>query len=293
MIASMTGFGRGTAHVDAITATVELRSVNNRYLDLKLRVPQLLTEREVAMQQLLKDAFERGRISVQVQVERADEHVLPIEVDEEATVAYKQLLEQLCAVAGVEAPVRLEHLLQFSDVFDSREELPEDDGQTWAAVQAALAEAIDELREMRATEGAALEADLRARLQTIETSLNAVEERAPERVKEAHRQLHERLDALLAERDLDADRLAQEAAVLTDKLDITEECVRLHSHLTLFRDALSSGKPVGRKLNFITQEIHREVNTIGSKANDAAITERAVAMKEAVEKIREQVQNVE
>jgi len=293
MIASMTGFGRGTAHVDAITATVELRSVNNRFLDLKLRVPQLLTEREVAIQQALKQAFDRGRISVQVQVEREEEHVLPIEVDEEATVAYKQLLEQLRTVASVEAPVRLEHLLHFSDVFDSREELPEDDGQTWAAVEEALATAIQELHQMRAEEGRALEADLQQRLETIETNLQAIEERAPERVKEAHQRLHDRLDALLAERDLDAERLAQEAAVLTDKLDLSEECVRLHSHLTLFREALANSDPVGRKLNFITQEIHREVNTIGSKANDAAITERAVAMKEAVEKIREQVQNVE
>lgn len=291
----MTGFGRGSADVDAITATVELRSVNNRFLDLKLRLPQLLSDRETEVQKALKAAFDRGRISIQVQVEREDEHVLPIEVDEEATTAYKQLLEQLRDVAGVEAPVRLEHLLHFSDIFDSREELPEDDGQTWAAVENALGEAIEQLQQMRLQEGEALEGELRSRIESIEHHLNEVEERAPERVQEAHQRLHERIDALLAERDLDPQRIAQEAAVLTDKLDVTEECVRLHSHLNLFREALDNqnGEAVGRKLNFIVQEIHREVNTIGSKANDARITELAVVMKEDVEKIREQVQNIE
>lgn len=293
MIASMTGFGRGTADVDGVTATIELRSVNKRFLDVATRLPQNLSERESEIQSILKQTFSRGRITVQVQVDKAIDHTLPIQVDEEAARAYGRLLETLRRVANLDASVQVADLLQFSDVFTSVEETPEDTEQTWNAIQAALTEAIDQLQAMRLQEGRALHDDLAARVAAIEDNLVQVERLAPARVEEARTRLEERLAELMQDDRLDPDRLEQEIAITADKLDITEECVRLHSHLDLFREALDNDDAVGRKLNFIVQEIHREVNTIGSKANDAEIARHVVQMKEEVEKMREQIQNVE
>lgn len=294
MIASMTGFGQGAATVDDVTASVEMRSVNKRFLDLSVRLPQHLSAYEQKVQVLLKEAFARGRITVQIQIERETDHPLPIQVDHEAARAYAALLDELRRAAGLEeAGVRLADLLQFSDVFTTPEESEANHEEAWQAVRAAVRQAAAELQAMRRREGEALQADLEARLDGIEANLSKVESRAPERVREARSRLKERLGELLEDDAVDPERLEQEIALLADKMDVTEECVRLHSHLDLFREALDSDEPVGRKLNFIVQEIHREVNTIGAKASDASISRLTVQMKEEVEKIREQIQNVE
>ena len=294
MIASMTGFGRGTATVHTITATVEIRAVNNRHCDVSARLPSSLAAHEGDLQAHIKQAFERGRFNVNVQVEGEEDESLPIEVDAERAASYRRLLDRLRNAAGLQAPIQLEHLLHFSDVFTTVEDEDETVGEeAWDAVQVALGEAIEQLRTMRRQEGQALRTDLEARIDTIDEHLQAVEDRAPERVDTARDRLEKRLARLMDDDRIDPDRLEAEVAILADKLDVTEECVRLHSHLDLFREALANEDAVGRKLKFITQEIHREVNTIGSKANDATITEHAVQMKEAVEKIREQVRNVE
>ena len=294
MIASMTGFGRGTATVHDITATVEIRAVNNRHCDVSARLPSRLAAHEGNLQAHIKQAFERGRFNVNVQVEGEEDESLPIEVDEELATSYRRLLDRLRDAAGLQAPIQLEHLLHFSDVFTTVEDEDETvDEEAWDAVQVALGEAIEQLRTMRRQEGQALRTDLEARIDAIGDHLQAVEDRAPERVEAARDRLEERLARLMDDDRIDPDRLEAEVAILADKLDVTEECVRLHSHLDLFREALSNEDAVGRKLKFITQEIHREVNTIGSKANDATITEHAVQMKGDVEKIREQIRNVE
>lgn len=293
MIASMTGFGRGSAQVGPITATVEMRSVNNRYIDVPVRLPASVADRETEVQNLLKQAFDRGRITVNVQVEKETEADLPIQVNERAARAYGRLLENLRQAAGIEDPVRIDHLTRYSDVFTTAEEDPEVTEQTWEAVQQALGEAIVQMRAMRQQEGAALQADLSERIAMLEQHLAEVETRAPHRVVDARARLRERLEELLQDDRLNPERLEQEIAYIADRLDITEECVRLHAHLNVFREALAADEPVGRKLNFLVQEIHREVNTIGSKANDAEVAHLAVTMKEEVEKIREQIQNVE
>ena len=293
MISSMTGFGRGSAQVGAITATVEMRSVNNRYLDVPVRLPRALSGQETDAQALVKEAFDRGRIEVQVEVNRDTEDDLLIQVNAKAARAYGRLLADLREAAGIEEPVRLEHLIRYSEVFVTADEDPATKEQMWQAVEAALAEAIVQLRAMRSQEGQALQTDLEAHMQAIEETLVRIQERAPHRIQESHTRLRERLEELLHDNRIDEDRLTQEIAILADKLDINEECVRLRSHLDLFREALDSNEPVGRKLNFIVQEVHREVNTISSKAHDAHIAHLAVSMKEEVEKIREQIQNVE
>ena len=294
MISSMTGFGRAAAQADAAEATVELRSVNNRFCDVSVRLPRSLAEREADVQARVKAAFARGRIAVQVQLERQAGEALPVRVDEDAARAYARLLGRLGQAAGIDEPVRLEHLLRFGDVFTTPDEDADAaDEAAWQAVEQALDGAIRALRAMRRQEGEALRADLHARADALEAALVRVEARAPERVEAARQKLHDRLRELLGRADLDEGRLELEIALLADKLDVTEECVRLRSHLALFRDALALEEPVGRKLNFLTQEMGREVNTIGSKAGDAGIAHLAVEMKEELEKVREQVQNVE
>jgi uncharacterized protein (TIGR00255 family) len=293
MVTSMTGFGRGTATVGGTTATVELRSVNNRFCETSVRVPRAISDREQDLHSLLRNAFDRGRITAQVQLDQTPEEALPLRIDSEAARAYTLLLERLREAAGIDAPIRLEHLLTFSDILKPADEAPAAAEHAWQAVRQALDGAVEGMRSMRLQEGQALQADLAGRLDAIERELQAVERRGPERVHEARVRLHERLAELLGDERVNPDRLEQEIAILADRLDVTEECVRLRSHIHVFREAFESKESVGRKLNFLVQEMNREVNTIGSKANDAEVAHRAVQMKEDLEKIREQVQNIE
>jgi uncharacterized protein (TIGR00255 family) len=300
MIASMTGYGRGQAEASGVCATVEVQSVNQRHLDVKVRLPSRLAHRERDVQQHVRHALERGRVTVSVGVERTgdDAAALPIRVDAASAAHVRRLLDTLREAADIDAPVRLEHLLHFAaDIFTRDEDAADaeegKDDAMWSVVADALDQALDALQAMRLHEGEALLKDLSARLDALEAFLGNVETRAPERVAEAQARLRERLTDLVADEHLDEGRLEAEIALLADKLDITEECVRLHSHLSLFREALADDAPAGRKLKFIAQEIHREVNTITAKANDAALAREGVEMKEEVEKIREQIQNVE
>lgn len=293
MIDSMTGFGRGQAEVNHVAATVEMRSVNNRFCEVSTRLPRSLSEYEGEVQARIKKAFSRGRITVQIQVDESAEAVLPIKIDEEAVRAYAALLNRLRSFAGITEPIRLEHLLQYSDIFQAAVSNEDESGTAWKAAAVALDQAIEDLRRMRRQEGSALLADLEERISILGRLLEDVQQRAPLRVEEARERLRGRLEDLLSEDRIDPARLETEIAILADRLDITEECVRLRSHLDMFRQALNSENPEGRKLNFISQEINREVNTIGAKSNDAEVAHLAVQMKDELEKIREQVQNVE
>jgi len=294
MIRSMTGFGHGRATGDGATAAVELRSTNKRHLNIFVHLPDPMAEEESAVRSRMQDAFERGQFDVDVSVEQTDTDELPVAIDAEAAMQYKQRLERLSAAAQIEEPVRLDHLLQFEDIFAAEEEREAAKiKRAWPVVLDALDAAIEDLQKMRAEEGDALREDLEARSRAIDEHLDAIEERAPTRVTERQERLRERLTELMDDDRIDPDRIETEIALLADKLDVTEECVRLHSHLKMFREALDSDEPAGRKLKFITQEIHREANTIGAKADDEEISRHAVDMKEEIEKIKEQIRNVE
>ncbi|WP_022836371.1 YicC/YloC family endoribonuclease [Salisaeta longa] len=297
MIASMTGFGRGTATAEGVTATVEIRSVNKRHFDLSLRAPDLLAPRERAIETQIKNRFDRGRFKVNVRLDAEDADTPAVRVDTAAAVHYKQVLERLRAAAQLQEPIRLEHLLHFSGVFTTEEPDDEDPdarlAAVWPAVEAALADAIDALDAMRREEGAALHDDLQDRLNAMSDHLAVIQERAPQRVEEHQERLRTRLAELLDDDRLDRDRLETEIAIIADKLDINEECVRLRSHVDQFETALESAEPVGRKLKFLVQEMHREANTIGAKANDDVVSRHAVGIKEEIEKLREQINNVE
>lgn len=293
MIESMTGFGRGTAEVGGITATVEMRSINSRFCEISTRLPRVLSDYEAVLQSMLKQAFSRGRITVQVQIEEAPDELLPIRVDESAARAYTQLLEKLRLAAGIKDPVKIEHLLTFSEIFTTVDDGSPASEIAWEATRKAIEISAEALHLMRRQEGEALRLDLQARIDTITERLSEVEKRAPERVTEARQRLHSRLADFFTDERVNSDRLEMEITLLADRLDVTEEIVRLRSHLQVFTEALNNPEPVGRKLNFLVQEINREVNTIGSKANDSAVAHLAVEMKEELERIREQVQNIE
>jgi len=293
MIASMTGFGRGEAEHEGFIAMVELRSVNNRYCEVSARLPRFLAERDSDVQKILKSIFSRGRINVQIKIELPVAEGSDLKLDEAAVRAYLKLLEDLRTTTGIDEPIRLDHILKNPDLFKAADEDNEAAGKAWKAVEDALRAAAKDMREMRFQEGKALEAELIERVDAIATCLAEIEEEAPKRIPSAGEKLRGRLAEIVEDDRIDNDRLEFELALLADKLDVREECVRLHSHLNLFREALASDKPVGRKLNFLSQEMNREINTIGSKANDAGLSHLVVDMKEDLEKIREQVENIE
>lgn len=291
MIESMTGFGRGTATVDGVVATVELRTVNNRFCEVSVHMPRELAEREADVQRLIKEQVHRGKVHTRIQMDQPDQANLTVAVNAPLARGYAELLNTLRAESGLSGDVQLEHLLTFPDVFTTApRQVPEG---AWPAIVQALQEALEALIGMRRQEGAAMRTELADRIDQMEHELDAVETRAPERVEAGRERLVERLEELFDDERVDDMRLAMEIAILADRLDVTEEAVRLRSHIALFREALDLAEPVGRKLNFLTQEMNREVNTIGSKSNDAEVAHRAVQMKEELEKIREQVQNIQ
>lgn len=294
MINSMTGFGLGEAEVNGAVSTVELRSTNNRFCEVSVRLPRSLSEYESEIQARIRKRFARGRIAARIQVE-TDTKVSGggLRVNPESVRQCMRLLQDAREAAGLTEPVRLEHLLKYSDIFQTMEEPGANKAQEWGASEQALDKAIANLQAMRRLEGDALLNDMEQRVQAIRALLEQVEALAPARVASARERLRERLADLLEDQRLDPQRLEMEIAVLAERLDVTEECVRLKSHLNLFRQSLASEHAEGRKLNFIAQEIHREVNTLGAKSGDTTIAGLAVAMKDELEKIREQVQNVE
>jgi uncharacterized protein (TIGR00255 family) len=292
MTISMTGFGRGQYSISGYEAVVEVRSLNHRYLDVAMRLPRGLGAYEQAVKDFVRTKVSRGRINVAVTLKSETENELGLSVDEETARRYKHLLETLIKKLDLPGPVTLEHLLQFSDILTIAEEnaLPE---QAWSCVEKALSLAIDELNAMRCREGREIVNDLRGRINFLQEKIANLQTYAAGRSKNEFERLYKRLCAMLDTKELDRTRLELEVALLADRVDITEECTRFQSHNTLFLEALEDSEPAGRKLNFLLQEMNREANTIGAKANDAQTAHLVVIIKEEVEKLREQIQNIE
>lgn len=293
MITSMTGFGRGEASENGITVTVELKSVNSRYLDISLRLPQSLQNNELDIKELLQEHVERGKVNVSIRVDKSDTGEPEITFNENLVQGYKEMLNDLREAAGIEEPITLKTFLEFNDIFESREDDEKTKEQIWTLTQQAVVEAGKELKNMRLQEGSQLENDLNQRIDHIEKMLNIVMHKVDGRSKEIKEDLIERINELIESDKIDPDRLEMEVAVLVDKMDITEEIVRTQSHIKFFREAVNNDDAVGRRLNFLSQEINREINTIGSKANDSEISQYIVKAKESLEQIKEQIQNVE
>lgn len=293
MITSMTGFGRGEASSDGIAVTVELKTVNSRYLDISLRLPQIIQEKELDLKEQLQQHLQRGKVNVNVRVDKANTGQPDVTFNNKLVRGYKKMLNDLRDTAEIEKPVTLRDLVQFNDIFVAREEDAETQQTAWELTQSATADAIKALTRMRRQEGTQLEGDLLRRIDHIEEVLAIVQEKTDGRAEKTREQLLDRIQSLIDSDKIDDDRLEMEVAVLVDKMDITEEIVRTQSHLKFFREAVQNEESVGRRLNFLSQEINREINTIGSKANNSEISQYVVQAKESLEQIREQVQNVE
>lgn len=292
MLHSMTAFGRGEAEADGYRFTVEVRSVNHRFCDIQVKLPRKYGVFEEEIRKRVAAAFSRGRIEVIVLADEAREKAEHLTVDVELTRTYARLLRSLQEQLGLAEDLRLEALLTFRDIFTVRED-EESHKRTWTVLFRALEGAVTACLRMRAEEGAAMAADLSRRLQHLAELVGEIETRAPVVVQEARDRLRERIQTLLGAIAVDEGRLALEVAVIADRGDITEEVVRLRSHLQQFRDQLEAEGPRGRQLEFLLQEMHREINTVGSKANDLAIAQRVIQAKAELERVREQVQNVE
>jgi uncharacterized protein (TIGR00255 family) len=292
LLQSMTAFGRGEAEADGFRFTVEVRSVNHRFCDIQVKLPRRYSHLEEGIRKRVASSFSRGRIEVAVIADEALEKAEHLMVDLELTKTYVRLLRSLQEELGLGGDLRLEALLTFRDIFTVRE-----DETTHERARAVLAEALNGAvtgcLRMRAEEGAAIAADFSQRLQHLDELVGEIGARAPVVTQEAKDRIRERIQVLVGNVPVDEARLAQEAAILADKSDITEELVRLRSHLQQFRDGCQAEGPSGRQLDFLLQEIHREINTVGSKANDLAVGQRVIQAKAEIERVREQVQNVE
>ncbi len=288
----MTGFGASEGLVGGGTLRVELKTVNHRYLSLALKAPSELAALEAEIRERLRRDFERGHFSVGIRwIEMPNRGASGPKLDlERARQALAQLRE-LEAAVGLAGGVTLELLARQPDVFVAAEEPAA--AIEWPAVEAILARAIEELKAGRAREGAALGAELAGRIELIRARARAVAALAPDRVTRERDRLRAAVGQLLEGRAVDEARLAQEVAFLAEKLDITEELVRLEAHLAAAAAGLAADRPVGKQLGFLAQEMGREVNTIGSKANDAAMQHLVVDMKGELERFREQLENLE
>ena len=288
----MTAYGRGETIGDGYRFTVELRTLNHRFCDIRVKLPRRYSEFEEEVKKRLSAQFSRGRIEVSILCDETLDKVQHLSVDTDLAKTYNRLLLDLQEELELEGTLRLEALLGFRDIFVFKED-EETRKQAWQILEMALDQAVTNCLQMRAEEGAAIQSDLGARLQRLHDLTGEVEERAPLVVQEVRDRLQKRIQDLLMEVELDEARLAQEVAFFAERSDITEELVRLESHIQQFRDLLGANGPRGRQLEFLLQEMHREINTIGSKANDLEISQKVIHVKTELERLREQIQNVE
>jgi uncharacterized protein (TIGR00255 family) len=291
----MTGFGRSTREVEGLALEVELRSVNHRHLDLRLRLPRALADREATLKKRLKEVLSRGKVDANVTL-TASASASRLEIDEAIAAQYVEASRRLQTRHGLDEGLDVAGLLALPGVTQVVE-TEVDPAHLLAPLDEAVDEALAALTTMRANEGQALEGELEGRLARIEQLADAFEKRSDEVVRVARQRLEKRAEQIRREVGLlDEARLHQEVVIAADRLDITEELVRLRSHVEQFREALAGagvGRPVGRRLDFLLQELGREANTVGSKANDAPLAQDVVELKTELERIREQVQNIE
>lgn len=292
MIRSMTGYGRSCQVVGGREITVEIRSVNHRFFECSIRVPRVYGYLEQRLKSFLQARAARGKIEVNVAVVAVDSADAQVCVNEALAAEYVEQLRRLGAKLQLTDDLSLSAISRFSDIFVVRKEV-EDEEEIWSAVEQVAAQAADAFVQMRETEGEKLKQDILARLSEIEADTARVEEISPRTVEEYRSRLYQKLQAILEDRSVDEQRILTEAALFAEKIAVDEETVRLKSHITQLRGMLEDDAAVGRKLDFLVQELNRESNTIGSKAGDVEIARLVINMKSNIEKIREQIQNIE
>ena len=292
MVKSMTGYGRARETRNGRDITVEVRSVNNRYLDCSVKMPRVYIFAEDAVKSLVQGAVSRGKVDVFITIDTKEAEGAIVTVNEALAEGYLRAIERLQQAYGLEGDLTAYRLARFPDVL-AVTKAEEDLEAVSADICAVLSQALTAYNTMRSTEGQKLAEDILGRLDTIEALTAAVEARSPQTVAEYREKLLARMQEVLNSTTIDESRILTEAAIFADKVAVDEETVRLRSHLSQLREMLQGSEPVGRKLDFLIQEVNREANTIGSKCNDVAIARKVVDLKAEVEKIREQVQNIE
>ncbi|MGB8991061.1 MAG: YicC/YloC family endoribonuclease [Desulfobaccales bacterium] len=292
----MTAYGRGEVETASLKWVVELKSLNHRFLELSLNLPRRLWALEDRFRKLIKSRVARGRIDMQLSWESLTDKSLTLKLDKGMVAGVRTVLEQIRLIGGTPESLKLEHFLHFADLIVTKEQANQDleVEETWDTVSTAVSQALDLLEEMRLTEGAALAADLAGHLADIRREVDHVTAQASLLPQLWRERVTTRLAELFPEGSpVDETRLAQEVALMAERRDLTEELARLDSHLSQFQQTLVSQEPVGRKQEFLLQEMLRETNTIGSKANDLTISQAVLEIKGSLERLREQVQNIE
>ncbi len=292
MIKSMTGYGRAQKILNGRDILVEIRSVNHRYYEYSSRVPRAFNYVDEKLKALLKQGISRGKVEVNVTINNIEGRDTEIALNKGAAEGYVNALRSVSAELGLEDDLTLSKLIKLPDIFNIQK-TPDDEEQVWDDVAAVAGEALDKFVSMRETEGEKLRNDVLEKSDLILKMVGQVEALSPKTVENYRGKLYQKLSELLESKDIDQQRILTEAAIFAEKIAVDEETVRLRSHVSQLRDMLDSADPIGRKLDFIVQEMNREVNTIGSKAQDLSITKIVVDMKAEIEKIREQIQNIE
>jgi len=287
----MTGYGRGSSSKEGYTFSAEMRSVNHRYADFSVRLPRELYSLEDRIRRLLQESIKRGRVELTLSLDEVPAGVQQVKLNFDLAKDYHRSLQELCRNLQLLEEVKLEHLLQLPDLFKTSG-VAVNEEEVWPALSEAVQEAMSHLLEQRRIEGENLGRDLLERCERLETMVEEAAERAEEAKEEHRRKTEQKFQELLAGH-FEENRLIMECALLAERMGVDEELVRLRSHIKSFRENLTGSAPAGRKLDFIAQEMFREINTIGSKAGDYQLTNLVVELKAELEKIREQIQNLE
>ncbi|MCZ7601849.1 MAG: YicC/YloC family endoribonuclease [Melioribacteraceae bacterium] len=291
MLNSMTGFGKSTIQKNGFSVETEIKSVNSRYLDLSLRLPKAFYQYELDLREQVKKRISRGKLYVTITAKHEGIDDQLSDIDLNGLNATVKLLERIKSSANIKEEIKLEHILNYQSYFmNDTEDAKEEE---YKLISQSINEALDSLEEMRKKEGAELAIDFEKRLKIIEDNIFQIEKLSSESIKQYFEKLKDRAIKLASDLIDNQDRLMQELAFLSEKYDVTEECVRLRSHIKMYRDAINMNEPSGRRLNFISQEMNREANTINSKSVSAEISACGISIKEELEKIREQLQNIE
>ena len=292
MIKSMTGYGRATGSFDGMDITLELKSVNHRYFEFSSRVPRNFGFLDEKLKSFFQGKISRGKVECYVQIDTAGEESAVVKLNSALAKGYLAAYKELSETCGIENDIKVSDLARVNDIFTVSKE-PEDEEKICADVLSVAAEALERFIAMRAVEGGKLKDDVTSRLDFIIDKVAFIEERSPQTVKEYNEKLLMRMREVLGDVHVDEQRLLTEAAIYADKVAVAEETVRLRSHIETTRDTLIAGGSIGRKLDFIAQEMNREANTILSKANNIEISDTGINLKTDIEKVREQIQNIE
>lgn len=292
MIKSMTGFGRCEVADEKRKFTVELKSVNHRYLDVNIKMPKKLNFFESAIRNVLKEYIERGKVDVYITYEDYTEDNYSLRYNASLACEYLGYLNAMAEEFHLENDIRVSTLSRYPDVF-VMEEQDIDEKELWSGLEKALRGACEQFVDSRVKEGEALKADLLDKLDAMLSDVDFIEERSPQIMKEYRTRLEEKIQEILGDRQIDDARIATEVTIYADKVCVDEETVRLRSHIMTTKDTLLAGGSIGRKLDFIAQEMNREANTILSKANNIEISDIGIDLKTGIEKVREQIQNIE